>query len=408
MSTTRAYLDHAASAPVRPEVIEAILQVSGRPGNASSLHGSGRRARRELEECRERIAETLRVRPSEVIFTSGGTEADNLGLIGAFRKRMRDDARRRRILVSAVEHAAVRDAAIAIERDEGAVLQWIECDEVGRVHPETVRSAILDPASGGPDTVAAVAVMSVNNEVGTVQPIEQIAAVTAEFEVPLHVDAVQAVGVLPVPAGVEGVTTLAISGHKFGAPVGVGLFIARRDAPLEPLSFGGGQERGLRSGTLPVVMAAGIDVALRAAEGEREVEAVRLGALRDRLALGVLDSIPGAKVSGAWAPGDITGRSAANVHLLLPECEGDALLFLLDAAGVECSTGSACHAGIPQPSHVVMAMGYDELTARGALRLTLGHTSTDTDVDTVLRVLPDAVDRAQRAFRVSHRVRTSA
>lgn len=407
MPTTRAYLDHAASTPVRDEVLEAIRQVSGRPGNASSLHGSGRRARRELEECRERIAESLQVRPSEVIFTSGGTESDNLGLIGAFRSRVRNDPRCRRVLVSAVEHAAVRDAAIAIERDEGAVLQWIPCDELGRVHAEAVREAILDPAAGGPETVAVVAVMSVNNEVGTVQPIEEIAAVTAEFGLPLHVDAVQSVGILPVPAGVEGVTTLAASGHKFGAPVGIGLLVARRDAPLVPLSFGGGQERGLRSGTLPVVMVAALDRALQIAEQARPTEAARLGALRDRLARGVLDAIPGARVTGDWTVGDVASRSAANVHLLLPECEGDALLYLLDAAGVECSTGSACHAGVPQPSHVVMAMGYDELTARGALRLSLGHTSSEADVDAVLGALPDAVDRAQRAFRVSHRARTA-
>lgn len=408
MPTSRAYLDHAATTPVRPEVIEAIKRVSGRPGNASSLHGSGRRARRELEECRERIAESLDVRPSEVIFTSGGTESDNLGLIGAFRKRMRDDVRRRRILVSAVEHAAIRDAAIAIERDEGALLQWIPCDEQGRVSADAVREAILDEAAGGPDTVAVAAVMSVNNEVGTVQPIEEIAAVTAEFGVPLHVDAVQSVGVLPVPAAVEGVTTLAVSGHKFGAPVGIGLLVARRDAPLESLSFGGGQERGLRSGTLPVVLVAGLDQALQIAQSEREAEALRLGGVRDRLASGVLDAVPGAKVTGVWTPGDVVGRSAANVHLLLPECEGDALLYLLDAAGVECSTGSACHAGIPQPSHVVMAMGYDELTARGALRLSLGHTSTDADIDAVLAALPEAVERAQRAFRVSYRARSTA
>ena len=408
MPTTRAYLDHAASTPVRPQVLEAIREVAGRPGNPASLHGSGRRARRELEERRERIAETLQVRPSEIIFTSGGTESDNLGLIGAFRKRSRDDGRRRRILVSAVEHAAIRDAAIAIENEEGALLEWIPCDELGRVHPEAVRAAITDPAAGGSDTVAVVAVMSVNNEVGTVQPIDAIAEVTAEFGVPLHVDAVQSVGVLPVPATHEGVTTLAISGHKFGAPVGVGLLLARRDAPLVPLSFGGGQERGLRAGTPPVALAAGLDTALTIADAERQTEALRLGALRDRLAQGALDLIPGAVVTGDWAPGDVTDRSAANVHLLLPECEGDALLFLLDAAGVECSTGSACHAGVPQPSHVVLAMGYDELTARGALRLSLGHTSTEADVEAVLRALPEAVDRAQRAFRVSHRARSSA
>ncbi len=378
------------------------MAAAGRsPGNPASLHGSGRRARRELEECRERIAATLRVRPSELIVTSGGTESDNIGLIGAYRRRSREDPRRRRLLISAVEHSAIRDAAIALERDEGALITWIPCDSGGVVHAGAVRAAIEEPASGGPGTVAVAAVMAVNNEVGTIQPISQIAEVTAESGVPLHVDAVQAVGVAPVPAGHEGVTTLAISGHKFGAPPGTGLLMARRNAPLEPLGYGGGQERGLRPGTIAHILVAGLDAALTCAEQERAVTVPRLAALRDRLITGVLGAIPGAQVTGVWHPGDTATRSAANVHVLLPECEGDALLYLLDAAGVECSTGSACHAGIPQPSHVVMAMGYDETVARGALRLSLGHTSTAADVDQALAALPGAVDRAQRAYRVT-------
>lgn len=377
-------------------------------GNPSSQHSCGRRARAALEETRERVADLLEVRPSEVVYTSGGTESDNLSLLGLYRRRRAQDPARVRILVSAVEHAAVRDTALALELAEGAVLQWVECDEHGRVSPEAVRAAVTDPASGGPGTVAFVAVMAVNNEIGTVQPIEAIAEVCAEFEVPLHCDAVQAVGHLPVPTSHPGVTTLALSGHKFGAPVGVGLLVVRRDAPIAPVSHGGGQERALRSGTLPLALAQSFEAALARAVSAREQEVPRLTALRDRLAQGALDAVPGARITGTWTPGDARARSAANVHLLVPEAEGDSLLFLLDAAGVCCSTGSACHAGVTRPSHVVLALGHDEVTAKGALRLSLGHTSTDADVDQVLAALPEAVHRAQQAYRTAARARAHA
>lgn len=380
-----------------------MQEAFGLVANPSSQHRAGRRARAALEESRERVAEHLGVRPSEVLFTSGGTESDNLAVLGMYRKRRAEAPERVRVLVSAVEHAAVRDAAIALERDEGAVLQWIACDAQGRVHPEAVREAIVDPAAGGAGTVALVAVMAVNNEIGTVQPVEQIAQVCAEYEVPLHCDAVQSVGVLPLPAAAPGVTTLALSGHKAGAPVGIGVLVARRDAPIAPVSHGGGQERALRSGTLPLALAAAFEAALAEAVEGRAEEVQRLVALRDRLAQGVLDAVPGARITGVWTPGDHRQRSAANVHVLVPEAEGEALLFLLDAAGVECSTGSACHAGVTRPSHVVLALGHDETTAKGALRLTLGHTSTDADVDLALAALPQAVERAQLAYRGARR-----
>lgn len=379
-----------------------------RVGNPSSQHEYGRRARAALEESRERVADLLDVRPSEVVYTSGGTESDNMSLLGLFRRRRDQDSRRTRILVSAIEHAAVRDTAIALERHEGAVLQWVPCDAQGRVSPEAVREAITDEAAGGPGSVAFVAVMAVNNEMGAVQPVDEIAGVCATYEVPLHCDAVQAVGVLPVPTSHPGLTTLALSGHKFGAPAGVGLLVVRRDAPIAPVSFGGGQERALRSGTLPLLLAETFEAALFPAENEREAEVARLTALRDRLARGALDAVAGAQITGAWTPGDATSRSAANVHLLVPEAEGDSLLFLLDAAGVACSTGSACHAGVTRPSHVVLALGHDEATAKGALRFSLGHTSTDADVDLALAALPEAVARAQYAYRTSHRARSTA
>lgn len=398
----RAYLDHAATTPTLPAAVDAMCAELARFGNPSSQHGSGREARRRLEEHRERIAGALGARPSEVLFTSGGTESDNLAVLGLFRGRRRADPARHRVVVSAIEHQAVLDVAHALARREGATVTWVRPDREGVVSAEAVRSAIEDEGRG-PGDVALVACMWVNNEMGAVQPIEEIGAVAAGHGIPVHADAVQAVGKLPFDFAAAGVTTAAVSAHKFGGPTGVGLLLARRDAPLAAVSLGGGQERGIRSGTLAGGLIAGMSAALTTAVAERPQEAVRLGGLRDRILLGVEQIVPDVIVTGPWEPGDVTRRSPANAHVLIPECEGDSLLFLLDAAGVECSTGSACHAGVPQPSEVVLAMGYAEYLARGALRLSLGRTSTQGDVDAFLAALPYAVDRARRAHRASAR-----
>ena len=398
VTPARVYLDHAATTPVLPAAVEAMSEEFARVGNPSSLHGSGRDARRRLEERREQIAGALGARPSEVIITSGGTETDNLAMLGLFRARVAQAPHRRRLVVSAIEHPAVLDVATALAEREGAVVTWVAPDRAGVVTADAVAAAIAD---GDPRDVALVACMWVNNEVGTIAPIEQIVQVAGEQGIPVHVDAVQAVGKIPLDFAATGITTAAVSGHKIGGPTGTGLLLARRDAPLAAVSLGGGQERGIRSGTLAGGLVAGLATALVAAVEAQPVEAVRLAALRDRIFDGVCALVPGTLVTGAWSPGDITRRSPANAHLLVPECEGDSLLFLLDAAGVECSTGSACHAGVPQPSDVVLAMGYSEAQARGALRLSLGHTSTDRDVDALLAALPRAVERAQRAHRAA-------
>ncbi len=376
-----------------PEAIEAMTAQMARIGNASSLHTSGRVGRRVVEESRETIAQALGARPSEVLFTSGGTESDNLAIKGTFWARRDADPRRVRLLVSTVEHHAVLDCVEFLEAHEGAKVTWLEVDHVGRVHPETVRAAI----KADPDSVALVSVMWANNEVGTVQPIAEIAAVAHEFGIPVHSDAVQAAGQVEVDFARSGVDLLSISGHKVGGPQGVGALLARRDATLVPLTHGGGQERQVRSGTLDVPAIRGFAVALRHATANRAGEAERLVALRDRLIRGAQEAGFGVGVTGDWEPGDGIRRLPGNAHLLVPGCDGDSLLYLLDAAGVECSTGSACQAGVPQPSHVLLAMGMPEQQARGALRLTLGHTSTGADVDAFLAALPAAVERAQRA-----------
>jgi cysteine desulfurase len=378
---------------VLPEVIEAMTAEMAVVGNPSSLHTSGRRARRVVEESRESIGRGLGARPSEVLFTSGGTESDNLAIKGLFHARREADPRRVRLLVSAVEHHAVLDCVDFLVASEGAVVSWLEVDAQGRVRPETVRAAIeADPAS-----VALVSVMWANNEVGTVQPVAEVVAVAHEHGIPVHTDAVQAVGAVPVDFTACGADLLTFSGHKIGGPQGIGVLLARRDVRLVPLSHGGGQERQLRSGTLDTPAIRGLAVAVDVSVGRREAEAARLVALRDRLLLGAMASSHDVTVSGAWREGDGLHRLPGNAHLLVPGCDGDSLLYLLDAAGVECSTGSACQAGVPQPSHVLLAMGVPEAHARGALRVTLGHTSSDADVDAFLAALPAALDRARRA-----------
>ena len=376
-----------------PEAIEAMTAQMAMVGNASSLHTSGRLGRRVVEESREAIAQAMGARPSEVLFTSGGTESDNLAIKGTFWARRDADPRRVRILVSMVEHHAVMDCVDFLEAHEGAKVTWLQVDHLGRVHPETVRAAI----GSDPDSVALVSVMWANNEVGTIQPIAEIAALCREFAIPVHSDAVQAVGQVEVDFAGSGLDLLSISGHKIGGPQGVGALLARRDATLVPLTHGGGQERQVRSGSLDVPAIRGFAVAMRHATAHRVETAQRLTALRDMLIRGAQDAGYGVAVTGFWEPGDRTRRLPGNAHLLVPGCDGDSLLYLLDAAGVQCSTGSACQAGVPQPSHVLLAMGMSEHKARGALRLTLGHTSTSADVDAFLTALPAAVERAQRA-----------
>jgi len=386
-----AYLDHAATTPMLPAALDALAEQSARVGNPSSLHTSGRAARAVVEEARERIAAALGARPSEVVFTSGGTEADNLAVKGAWLARRAADPALTGIVTSSIEHHAVLDPVEYLEQSRGVPVTWLPADRCGHVAVDDLRAAL---AGGG---VAVASVMWANNEVGTVQPVAELAAAAHEFGVPFHTDAVQAVPHLPVRFDETGADPMTVSAHKLGGPVGVGALLARRDAPLVPIAHGGGQERQVRSGTLPAAAIHSFAVALDEAVAARDVEAKRVLALRDRLIEGAIGLGAGITVSGCWSAGDAERRLPGNAHLIVPGCEGDSLLYLLDAAGVECSTGSACQAGVPQPSHVLLAMGYTETEARGALRLSLGHTSTDADVDAFLAALPGVVERARRA-----------
>ena len=387
-----AYLDHAATTPMLPHAAQTMAALLGEVGNASSLHAAGRRARRVVEESRETVAAAIGARPSEVVFTSGGTESDNLAVKGLFWARRAGDARRRRIMLSAVEHHAVLDSALWLADREGAEIVWLSVDADGRVSPESLAAAIAE----APDEVALVSVMWANNEVGTVQPISALADIAHEHGIPLHTDAVQAVGQLPVDFAACGADAMTITGHKFGGPVGAGALLLGRDVDVTPVLHGGGQERDVRSGTLDAPAVAALAVALETAVKEQPERAERLRGLRDDLVARLLTEVPDALLNGdpTLSP---TGRLPGNAHFSFPGCEGDALLLLLDARGIECSTGSACSAGVARPSHVLLAMGHDEARARGSLRFSLGHTSTQADVDAVIDVIGPVVERARAA-----------
>jgi cysteine desulfurase len=416
------YLDHAATTPMRPAAIEAMTAELAHLGNPSSLHAAGRRARRVVEESREQLAEVFGARPSEIIFTSGGTEADNLAVKGLYWARQgearqdgarhgpgqdgarqdgarQDGARhevgshevgRRRVITTSVEHHAVLDSVRWLEETQGAEAVWLGVDLDGTVRPDMLRAAIEQ----APEQVAMISVMWANNEVGAVHPVSELAAVAREYGVPFHTDAVQAAAQLPVDFAASGADALTVTAHKLGGPVGVGALILARGVEPVPVLHGGGQERDIRSGTLdtPAIRA----FAVAAAECAKQLadQGVRLAELRDDLVRQVLTVVPDAVLNG---PPSGPGRLPGNAHFSFPGCEGDALLMLLDANGIACSTGSACTAGVAEPSHVLLAMGADDSRARGSLRFSLGHTSTQQDVDALAAVIGEVVARARRA-----------
>ncbi len=373
-----------------PESIAAMTEELAQLGNPSSLHNAGRRARRVVEESREQIAEVFGARASEVIFTSGGTEADNLAIKGMFWARRAADSRRRRVLTTAVEHHAVLDSVRWLAEAEGASPDWLRVDGLGLVDADVLHAALAED----PSDAALVSVMWANNEVGAVQPIIELAAVAHSYGVPFHTDAVQAAAQLPVDFAASGVDAMTVTAHKLGGPVGVGALILGRAVAPVPVLHGGGQERDVRSGTLDAPAIRAFAVAAVTSARRRSAEAARVAALRDDLIQQVLLAVPDAVLNGP-PPGP--DRLPGNAHLSFPGCEGDALLLLLDARGVACSTGSACTAGVAEPSHVLLAMGADEPRARGSLRFSLGHTTTQADVDALGVAIGEAVTRARRA-----------
>lgn len=373
------YLDHAATSPMPAEVIDAYVSALALVGNPSSIHSSGQNAKRMLEEARETVAAAVGASPIEVTFTSGGTEAINLALKGLWWARNGT-----RILSTRAEHHATIDALEWLERHEGAVIEWIPLDSSGRIDLAALESAL------GPD-VALVTTLSANNEVGTVQPVDEIVALAAAHGVPVHADAVSALGQLPIDFAASGLAALSISAHKIGGPVGIGALVTSRATVVEPLLHGGGQQR-FRSGTQDAAGAHAFGVAAARASSDLAGHAARLTQLRDHLITGIRGAVPSAVLRG-----DPSDRLPGNAHFTFPGCEGDSLLFLLDAAGFSVSTGSACRAGVPEASHVLLAMGLSEPEARGALRFTLGDSTTVEQLDALIAALPDAVTRARSA-----------
>ncbi len=386
----RVYADHAATTPMLPAARDAWLAQSVEVGNPSSLHASGRATRRVLEESRERIAGALQVRPSSVIFTSGGTESDNLAVKGLFWSRSESRAQRVGVLAASIEHHAVLDPVQWLADHEQAKVRWIAVDPLGRIRLDSLAEALAAHALD----IALCTVMWANNEVGTVQPVAAIAELCHAAGVPFHSDAVQALGQLDLGplTGNAAPDAITITSHKIGGPFGIGALIADPALALSPLLHGGGQEREVRSGTFDAAAAAGFAVAVEHAVSHQAQHAAELTALRDALIAGLRERVPGAVING-----DTDDRLPGNVHVSFPGCEGDALLMLLDAAGIDCSTGSACTAGLPEPSHVLLAMGVAESNARSSLRFSFGRTSQADDVVRILDCLPGAVERAQRA-----------
>jgi cysteine desulfurase len=367
-----AYLDHAATTPLRPEARDAMLPWLGeRFGNPSGDHRVARAARQAVDEARDVVAAVVGCRPGDVLYTSGGTEADNMAVRGVHA------ARSGPVLCSAVEHDAVRNAVHFVGGTTVGV------DARGVIDLDVLGAALA------PD-VTLLALMTANNEIGVVQPVAEAAELVRRRapRAVVHTDAVQAASWLDLPTVVGGADLVAISSHKVGGPQGVGALVARPGTPLRPLLLGGGQERELRSGTHNVAGIVGMAAALRAAAAERNASAARVAALRDRLADGLLGAIPGAVETGAV---EGARRLPGTLHVCIPGIESEALLFLLDEAGVCASAASACASGAHQASHVLAAMGIGPELGAGALRLSLGWTSTDEDVDLALRVIPAAV-----------------
>lgn len=383
-----AYLDHAATTPMYPEVAAQMAKLLTDYGNPSSLHASGRRARRLVEEARETVANVLGCRPAEVVFTSGGTEANNIALKGIAWDARDKDPKRTRVLISAVEHHAILDPAHWLGDSDGFKVEYIPVTQTGVVTPQALAKTINEDF----DSVAVVSVMLANNEVGTVNDIASLVDVIRGRGIRFHTDAVQAPTWLNLNFSKLGTCAMSLSGHKVGGPHGVGAIIMSRDCTVTPLIHGGGQERDVRSGTLDTPAIVAFAQALEITAKNRSQQVARITKLRDELIKQVKLAVPDAILNG-----DLNARLANNVHFTFPGCLGDSLLMLLDANGVECSVGSACSAGVPQPSHVLLAMGADEDSARCTLRFSLGHNSTEQDIDELIKYLPAAVERAKRA-----------
>ena len=374
------YMDHSATTPVREEVVEAMMPYLGREfGNASSLHSVGRRAHDALEESRQTMAALLGASPPEIIITSGGTESDNLAIVGAVEAA----GGKGHVITSAVEHHAVLNTCEALAK-RGLEVTYLPVDEDGMVDPADLENALRE------DTVL-VNIMTANNEVGAIEPIAELAAAAAAASVPFHTDAVQAAGKIPVDVDEMGIDMMSVSAHKFYGPKGVGLLYVRGGTRIVPRQYGGHHEDGRRAGTENIAGIVGMARALELACAEMDSEAPRLRRLRDRLQEGLLERVEGSRLNGH--------RERRLPHLLnvtFENVEGESVLLSLDALGIAVSTGSACSSGTLEPSHVLIAMGVPKETVHGSVRFSLGRINTEDDVDHVLDNLPPVIERLRQ------------
>ena len=385
INSATAYLDNAATTAMVPEAVLAMSQQLSKVGNASSLHAAGRSARKVVEESREAIAAAVGAAPSEVIFTASGTEANNLALKGFYWDRISQG--RNVIVTSPIEHHAVLDPLEWLVEHENAKWLELDVDQQGQVKLLEAKNKIEEAA----DSINLISIMHSNNEVGSVQSVGEIAAIAAELNLPVHTDAVQSFGKIPLSFKDLNVTAMSLSAHKIGGPLGIGALVLKKGLDLTPVLHGGGQERDLRSGTLDTPAIAGFAAAATLAIAELDARAAKVSKLRDRLISGVLAKVENVFVNGA------KDHLPGIAHLTFEGAEGDALLLLLDAQGVQCSTGSACSAGVPRPSHVLLAMGMNDKRAKSSLRFSIGHSTTEADIDLVVSVIAPVVERARAA-----------
>lgn len=379
------YLDHQATSPMSETVKQAYLEALDLVGNPSSIHQAGQKARAVLEDARERIAAVLDAEPVEIVLTSGGTEAINAALKGALwaaQKTHPDNPGA--VVATHAEHHATLDALKWLV-DTGSTWLAPGVDERGVMNIDELRATLSS------NRVALVTSLLANNEVGSLQPVADIVEISREHQVPTHLDAVAALGYIPVSFRDLGVTAMSVSAHKVGGPVGVGALVLSRHAPAWEALHHGGEQQRQRSGTLNVAGALGFAVALEAREAQRQHGSAALARLRDRLMVGLQAAVPHVVVRGSQ------DRLPGNLHITVPGCEGDVLLYLLDQHGIHVSTGSACQAGVPEASHVLLAMGVSEADARGALRFSLSYSTTEAEVDQVIAVFASVVEKASAA-----------
>lgn len=386
-SNSAAYLDNAATTSILPEALEVLYRESAFVGNASSLHSAGRRARKVVEESREKLAAALGAKPQEVIFTASGTEANNLAVKGLYWSARAKSESKSAICASPIEHHAVLDPLEWLEREDGATLHFAKVDSDGVTSHEHVAQILSEHGK----QISFLTIMHSNNEVGAIQPVAECAAISREYQIPIHTDAVQSFGKVPLDFGKLGVDAMTISAHKIGGPLGVAALVAKKNLELTPLLHGGGQEREVRSGTLHTPVIAAFATAAEISQQRLLENQMRIRALRERLISGVKNGVPDVQLNG----GEKTLPGIA--HFTFPGAEGDALLLLLDAHGVQCSTGSACSAGIAQPSHVLLAMGMAPKVARSSIRFSIGPTTTESEIDRAISVIGEVVSRARAA-----------